>query len=451
VNTVASLVPQTLTAPPDAAELFTKAQSVMRGAAPRMSRAPVLSTNPVRTAPLDVTGPIRQPHLNDSTTPEHRGSGHEVTPGPHPGEPRPPAPDRGAAPLRQAAAAEADRSRTLGAAVEDLGRVGEVARHSEARDRDPLASQGLPALLAMEEPRTRAAQGLCRDPGLAPADVPGQPALGGTEDSRRASETRHRDQPGRGLQVHGAAAEAALPDLAGIPEEPRPGHRLGRLLHGPHGDLPGALRLRRPGQSQTGHPPLQRNRLADGGLGGAADARGVPVGYGTAIPDPGSRWSLRGRFHSSHEVHGDQASADLAAESLAESLCGAGDWLDPQGVSRSCDHPERAASAASAPGVHPLLPWFPNTSWIGQGLPAPKASGATAPRRDPRHVHGRRAASSLLPMRCLTGEPAGQPGIWVPMDSSAVLRSRGAEPAQPSRQSVPELLLIRCPGHGRRR
>ncbi len=65
-------------------------------------------TNPVRTEPLDVTGPIHQPHMDDSTIPEHGSSGHQVTPGPHPGEPRPPAPDRGPAKIRQAAAAEAE-------------------------------------------------------------------------------------------------------------------------------------------------------------------------------------------------------------------------------------------------------------------------------------------------------------------------------------------------------
>jgi hypothetical protein len=49
--------------------------------------------------------------------------------------------------------------------------MGQVARLGQARDGDPLASPGLPALLAMEEPWTRAAQGLCRDPETDPADV----------------------------------------------------------------------------------------------------------------------------------------------------------------------------------------------------------------------------------------------------------------------------------------
>jgi len=205
---------------------------------------PVPSTNPVRTEPLDVTGPIHQPHMDGSTTPEHRGSGSEVTPGTHPGEPRPAAPDRGPATIREAAAAEAERSRILGAAVEDLGRVGEVARLGQARDRDPLASQGFPAVLAMEEPWTRAAQGLCRDPGSDPADVPGEPALGCATHTRRVAQTRHRDQPGRRLQVHGAATEAAVSGVAGILDEPRQGHRVGGLLHRSDGDLQGLLRLR---------------------------------------------------------------------------------------------------------------------------------------------------------------------------------------------------------------
>ena len=95
----------------------------------------------------------------------------------------------------------------------------------------------------MEEPRARKAEGSEGDPGPDPPDVAGESSVGSAEDPQGVAETRHRGQPGHGVEVHGSPPEATVAELAYVLEESCQRYRLDRLLHRSHSDVPDSLRV----------------------------------------------------------------------------------------------------------------------------------------------------------------------------------------------------------------
>src|SRR5262245_16032143 len=72
---------------------------------------------------------------------------------------------------------------------------------------------------------------------------------------------------------------------------------------------------------------LQRHRASDRGMDGAATAPGVRPGGGSAVPDPRQRPSLWTTIFTSGQDVGHPRSGYCASLTMAERLCGAGDWL----------------------------------------------------------------------------------------------------------------------------
>ena len=87
-----------------------------------------------------------------------------------------------------------------------------------AGDRHPMASDGVPAVLAVEVALSGwAAKSSVGDPAADPGDEPGQPAVGCTAHPWRTAQARHRGRAVDGRQVHGeewARAAADLEDLS---------------------------------------------------------------------------------------------------------------------------------------------------------------------------------------------------------------------------------------------
>jgi hypothetical protein len=90
---------------------------------------------------------------------------------------------------------------------------------SPAGDGDRLASQGLPALLDVEDSAGEA--GATGGPGGRPIfdsyDEPRQPAVGRAADSRRTAQAWHCRRRNEREQVHGPPPQATIADVAGLP------------------------------------------------------------------------------------------------------------------------------------------------------------------------------------------------------------------------------------------
>src|SRR6187399_2662043 len=101
----------------------------------------------------------------------------------------------------------------------------ERRNYCPARDDHPVASHGLPPVLALEVALAwRSAQGPARDPPPDPRDEPGQPTLGRAADPWRTPEARNRHRAVDGRQVHGQERPRAIADLEDFPSKPRGGH-----------------------------------------------------------------------------------------------------------------------------------------------------------------------------------------------------------------------------------
>ena len=166
------------------------------------------------------------------------------------GDPGPAASTRRASsPGATSAPSVSHRPTPLGLAVSGVVRMAARGADRLTGHRRALAPAGLRPLLALEvtTPRHRAAGRRCRPPRPDPPDASGQPALGRAPHSRRVAEARDRHLPSdRGEVPRSPPSEAPVPDLAGVPRQPRVPARVHRLLHRAHRDLPRALRVRRP-------------------------------------------------------------------------------------------------------------------------------------------------------------------------------------------------------------
>ena len=97
----------------------------------------------------------------------------------------------------------------------------ECRGHCPARDGHPLASGGLPPLLALEVALAWwAAKSSTGDPAPDPRDEPGQPTLGRSPHPRRTAEARDRCRAVDGRQVHGEGRARAVADLEDFPAQP---------------------------------------------------------------------------------------------------------------------------------------------------------------------------------------------------------------------------------------
>ena len=107
-----------------------------------------------------------------------------------------------------------------------------------------MASQGLSALLDLEEPKPRrSSTDRCGDPNAHPSNGPREPNLGSASHSRRVAHARLRGRRSYGVAVHAASAKTAVPKLAFVPPQPHPGPRFHRLLCRAHGHISRPVRL----------------------------------------------------------------------------------------------------------------------------------------------------------------------------------------------------------------
>jgi hypothetical protein len=79
----------------------------------------------------------------------------------------------------------------------------------------------------------------------------------------------------------------------------------------------------------------------------AADQRGLSLGQGPTLPDPGSRCRLRCSCHPAPPRHGHSRQADLGRFTMAKLLCGTTDRHDPTGVRRPPDRAWRGTPTSS--------------------------------------------------------------------------------------------------------
>jgi hypothetical protein len=108
----------------------------------------------------------------------------------------------------------------------------------EARDRDRLASQGLSALLDLEEPAPRRpSPDRSRAPDSHPSNGPREPDVGRASHSRRVAQARLRARRSHGLADHAASAKTVFALLACVSAEPHQGPRFHRLLCRAHRDF----------------------------------------------------------------------------------------------------------------------------------------------------------------------------------------------------------------------
>ena len=95
-----------------------------------------------------------------------------------------------------------------------------------AGDDHPVASDGLPAVLALEVALSRrSAKDSGGDPAPDPGDEPGQPAVGRAAHPWRTAQARDRGRAVDGRQVHGEEWARAVADLEDLSAQPCGRHR----------------------------------------------------------------------------------------------------------------------------------------------------------------------------------------------------------------------------------
>jgi hypothetical protein len=109
--------------------------------------------------------------------------------------------ERAAAPAARSASALLHRSAPLDMALSDLAAGPQCLGAGQASNRGPVASQRLPALLAVAITPSGTAQDEHRNPRSDPSDETPQPALGRAPHPRRTAQARHRGQSGHSRVV----------------------------------------------------------------------------------------------------------------------------------------------------------------------------------------------------------------------------------------------------------
>jgi len=203
-----------------------------------------------------------------------------------------------------AAAGDGDGPDLLDGAVESLEELAEFLAGGAARDRGPVAPPGLQAVLGMEESAPiRSAHDQYRAPRSYSADGLRQSPLGCAKDPRRVAEARFDGLSSDGFEVHAPASAAAVAGVAHIFKELRQRSTRIGFLHGAHGDLSSPVRARDADPRQAPAGAFECDGASDGGMDGAAAARGVRAGGGAAVPDSGPRPNLwRAIFASGPDI-----------------------------------------------------------------------------------------------------------------------------------------------------
>jgi hypothetical protein len=110
------------------------------------------------------------------------------------------------------------------------------------------------------------------------------------------------------------AAHPAVPALADVPRQPRPGPGLHRFLHGPHRGLAGAFRPRRARSPSPAYRPLQRDGAPHGALDGSADRGRFPERHRAVLPPSRSRPRLQRALPAPSAGHAQRSYYDLPHE-----------------------------------------------------------------------------------------------------------------------------------------
>src|SRR2546422_332525 len=285
---------------------------------------------------------------------------------PRSGEPRPAPASRDPGPAAAPAAPLRPRPRLLGRPRKALARLARHARHRAARDRHSLAPPRLPPLLALAVTSDRTSLDQSRSANTHPSHRHREPRLGRAANPWRVAQARHRRRPVHGCQVHAAAEQASLADLAHLSAQPYELRCRHRLLYDPDGPLSRPLRLRRPRPRAAPHPPPRRHRAPDCRVDPHPTAR---RSAGTAALRPSRPWlRLRGtrRLPPSPRLRG--GGRQRASVALAESLRRKGDRLHPARFARPCDRPRRGPRPQTAAPVRRVLQLDEDASRAREGL-----------------------------------------------------------------------------------
>ena len=130
----------------------------------------------------------------------------------------------------------------------------------------------------------------------------------------------------------------------------------------------------------------QRHNKPDRGVGRTSDHRGLSLGRGSPLYDPGPRSDLRHRCHTAIARHGHSGQAHCTSLTLAERLCRAADRINPSRVFGPYRHPGRGAFASNSKILRSLLQQNQDTSVSGQryaDLAASSADGSYHFKSDP--------------------------------------------------------------------
>src|SRR6267154_972109 len=115
------------------------------------------------------------------------------------------------------------------------------------RDRHPVASDGVPPVLALEVAHLgRSAEDTRGDPPPYPGDEPGQSAVGCAPHPWRTAQARDRGRAVDGRQVHGEEWARAVADLEDLSAQPCGRHRRDGLFGRADSQLSAALRFGHP-------------------------------------------------------------------------------------------------------------------------------------------------------------------------------------------------------------
>jgi hypothetical protein len=189
----------------------------------------------------------------------------------------------------------------------------------EARDRDRLASQGLSALLDLEEPAPRRpSPDRSRAPDSHPSNGPREPDVGRASHSRRVAQARLRARRSHGLADHAASAKTVFALLACVSAEPHQGPRFHRLLCRAHRDFSHPVCVSRARARAPAHRALQRHRGSVRAMDGPAIGQRLPLRLVAAIRHPGPRQDLWRGLRSSSACNGNRAGAHRARVPMAE-------------------------------------------------------------------------------------------------------------------------------------
>ena len=128
----------------------------------------------------------------------------------------------------------------------------------------------------------------------------------------------------------------AVAGLAHVPAQPRAACRRNRPLRRPDHRLQATLRPRYPAARSPIPGVDGSNHEPERALDRSADQRGIPVGRGAPLPDPGQRWFIWRGLSAAAPNCRDSRPSDRTTITVTERTCGAADRVGPTGSCRPC-------------------------------------------------------------------------------------------------------------------